>query len=93
MSKDGAEKALSGIRQRCLSKGFNKNWKKLVAASDADALLLSQDSLETWKTTVEVKNLDLKNSSANVNLGSKEELLCLYTEIPSRVRARAPAPD
>jgi hypothetical protein len=67
------------IRERCLSKEFNAKWNKLVSADelDADAFLLSQDLLETWKSDISVKSLNKKSSEAVIILGSGKQEQCL----------------
>ncbi len=71
------DKAIIQLKQKCLDKTYIKNWKKIIKQTDSDPLLNSQDTLESWKTSVTVQSIDLKKSSAEVVLGSGEEKYCL----------------
>ncbi|NUM58228.1 MAG: hypothetical protein HUU56_06335 [Bdellovibrionaceae bacterium] len=77
MSKGGEESDLVKIRKKCLTKKFNKEWKKRVAASDSDAIVLSQDLLQSWEVALRIESIDAQNSIAKVILGNKQEEQCL----------------
>lgn len=78
-----SDKAMAKVRQKCLSKDFLKNWKKLVENSDADALLFAQDYQDSWITNVHIQNLDPATKTSKVILGKGQDEHCLqikYTE-------------
>ena len=75
--KKANESATSQLKQKCLDKAFIKNWKKILAQTDADPLLNSQDILESWKTEVKVQKLDTEKSSAQIILGHGDLEHCL----------------
>lgn len=74
--KTGAVKSRT-VRKRCLTAKFNKEWDDLVSThkTGADAFLLAQDYLESWKKYQFVKNLT--TSTADVVLGKNQEAHCL----------------
>jgi hypothetical protein len=77
-SSDGTSEAkANAVRKRCLSADFNKKWKSLVRQTDADALILAQDTLDSWSATQTIKNFDEKAQSADILLGKGEEAHCL----------------
>lgn len=65
------------VRRRCLSNDFNAKWNDLVSinGTGADAFLMAQDYLQSWKTDLQVINL--KTYEANVILGKNKEEHCL----------------
>lgn len=79
ISGKGGLSESKAVRQRCLSRDFNKSWDSIVSidGSNADGLLLAQDYLESWKSAQKVQNLNRKNLSAEIILGTGKELHCL----------------
>lgn len=75
-AKDSDETSAK-IREKCLSKEFRKFWFKIISKSNADGMLIAQEAQKSWKTNIEIKDLDKSKSSAKVILGKKSEQHCL----------------
>lgn len=76
-STKDSEKLGAKVRQNCLSKEFNQLWFKIISKADADAMLVAQDYQESWKSNIEVKDLNESKSTAKVILGKNTEQHCL----------------
>jgi hypothetical protein len=70
-------KALEKIRKRCISIPFRTEWKSLAAKNNNDPLLDASEAHDSWKSHIEVKNLNLKNGTAKVILGEDEGSHCV----------------
>jgi len=74
------------IREKCLSKEFRKFWFKIISKSNADGMLMAENAQKSWKTNIEIKDLNESKSTAKVILGEKAEQHCLvinYINEPS----------
>lgn len=77
-STDKESDSLSAkIREKCISKEFNRVWFKTISKANADGLLLAQDSQKSWKTHIAVKDLNIAKQTAKVILGEKNEQHCV----------------
>lgn len=76
LAKDSNETSAK-IREKCLSKEFRRFWFKIISKSNADGMLIAQDAQKSWKTHIEIKDLNAEKSSAKVILGKKTEQHCL----------------
>ncbi len=72
-----SEQTSAKIREKCLSKEFRRFWFKIISKSNADAMLIAQEAQKSWKTNIEIKDLDPEKNSAKVILGKKAEQHCL----------------
>lgn len=77
-SMDKESDSLSAkIREKCISKEFNRVWFKTISKANADGLLLAQDAQKSWKTHIEVKDLNIVKQTAKIILGEKTERHCV----------------
>lgn len=72
-----SDKTAAKIREKCLSKEFRQFWFKIISKSNADGMLIAPEAQKSWKTNIEIKDLDAAKSSAKVILGEKGEQHCL----------------
>ena len=71
------ENSMKALKKACLSPRFLANWRKIIKTTGSDPVLLTQDTLVSWKDHARVKSLDPVKGSAKVVLGVGEEVYCL----------------